>query len=434
MAEQTDTYLSLDLALRIGEILLSSGSGAADVTATMLTVTGATGLRNVSADVTFTQLTLTHQPRVDEPAVVQQRRVTMRGIDYADLTEVDHLVRRLAAHEVTVDEARSALAQVVSTGHRRPRWAVAIGWGAMGAGIALLLGGGFVVSAIAFVAAVLIDNIKRVMSRGRWPDFYQQVAGAFVATLLALATEASGLDVEPSRVVTVGIVMLLAGIGFVGAAQDALAGFPVTAGARILEAVLATAGIVAGVSGGLALGRVLGINIGRFEPGAVALAAASVMVLGAAITAAAFAFASYAPLRSLAPIAVVGGLGQVVVLSLDDPSLGSTWATAAAAIVVGVVSYSVAGRVRVPPLVVVVSSVVPLLPGLAIYRGLTLLSEGGDGMNFLASAGATAIALAAGVLLGQYIAQPLRKEARRLENRLAGPRLVGPLRGRRKRG
>ena len=31
------------------------------------------------------------------------------------------------------------------------------------------------------------------------------------------------------------------------------------------------------------------------------------------------------------------------------------------------------GRVRVPPLVIVVPAIVPLLPGLAIYRGLALL-------------------------------------------------------------
>jgi hypothetical protein len=34
------------------------------------------------------------------------------------------------------------------------------------------------------------------------------------------------------------------------------------------------------------------------------------------------------------------------------------------------------------------------------------------------------------VILGEYIAQPLRREARKLETRLAGPRLVGPLRAR----
>jgi uncharacterized membrane protein YjjB (DUF3815 family) len=80
----------------------------------------------------------------------------------------------------------------------------------------------------------------------------------------------------------------------------------------------------------------------------------------------------------------------------------------------------------VPPLVVVVPAIVPLLPGLEIYRGLALLAEGQDGVPQLVSALATALALAAGVILGQYLAQPLKREAHRLEIRLSGPRMVGP--------
>jgi uncharacterized membrane protein YjjB (DUF3815 family) len=97
---------------------------------------------------------------------------------------------------------------------------------------------------------------------------------------------------------------------------------------------------------------------------------------------------------------------------------------------IGVVSYSVAGRIKVPPLVVVVSAIVPLLPGLSIYRGLSLLATGGGGLVPIIGAAGIAIALAAGVILGEYVAQPLRREARKLETRLAGPRLVGPLRAR----
>ena len=97
---------------------------------------------------------------------------------------------------------------------------------------------------------------------------------------------------------------------------------------------------------------------------------------------------------------------------------------------IGITSYSLSRMVRVPPLVVVVSAIVPLLPGLAIYRGLSLLAAGGNGILSLMAAAAIAIALAAGVILGEYVAQPLHREARRLEHRLAGPRLVGPLRAR----
>ncbi len=95
------------------------------------------------------------------------------------------------------------------------------------------------------------------------------------------------------------------------------------------------------------------------------------------------------------------------------------------------VSYTVAGWAEVPPLVIVVSGIVPLLPGLSIYRGLSLLgADDYTGILAMITAAAIAISLAAGVILGEYVAQPLRREARRLEQRLAGPRLVGPLRAR----
>ena len=101
---------------------------------------------------------------------------------------------------------------------------------------------------------------------------------------------------------------------------------------------------------------------------------------------------------------------------------------------IGLVSYSVAGRVRVPALVVVVSAIVPLLPGLSIYRGLSLLSagltEGDTGLLSIITAAAIAIALASGVIFGEYLAQPLKREARRLENRLSDPRRVRQFPGR----
>lgn len=430
MPQTRETYKTLDLALRVGEVLLSSGAGAADVTATMWSVVHACGVRGVDIDVTFTVLTISHQASADEPALVQVRHVRHREIDYEDLTQVDHIVTELIAGEIDRDTARSRLAKVVSSGHRRPRWAATLGYGVMGAGVGLLLGGGWLVNLIAFVAAVAIDQLVRAMSRRRLPGFYQQVAGGLLATLVAVGAAASDLQVEPSFVVTVGIVMLLAGIGFMGAVQDALTGFPLTASARVLEAMLATAGIIAGVSGGLTVGRMLGVDLGRLDPGVGSLSEAGAVVVGATVAAAAFAFASYAPLRSLPAIAVVAGAAAFVSMVLESQGFGRAWSTAVAAVLIGLASYSLAGRVRVPPLVVVVPAIVPLLPGLSIFRGLSLMAAGGNGILSLVGAAAIAIALASGVILGEYVAQPLQREARRLEHRLAGPRLVGPLRAR----
>src|SRR3954447_19147294 len=195
-----DIFKTLDLGLRIGEVLLSSGAGAADVGATMLNVAHVCGLRSATADVTFTELAMSYQTSFDEPALIQIRNVRHREIDYEDLTLVDHLVRDLVGGVIDRDRAGAQLARIVSSGHRLPRWAVTLGWGAMGIGVGLLVGGNVVVTLIAGLAAIAVDLLQRRMSRRRLPGFYQQVAGGLLATLIAVGTAAGHFAVSPSLV------------------------------------------------------------------------------------------------------------------------------------------------------------------------------------------------------------------------------------------
>ena len=429
MAEIKDIQRSLDLALRVGEMLLSNGAGAADVTATMSSVTQFLGLRNVLVDVTFTTLTLSYDAGVEDPVITMRRQVTHRESDYADLTAVDHIVADLINEEVTREQAAAQILQLSSSGHPTPRWAVTVSWGVTATGVALLLGGDWVVMLLAAVSGAALEVLQRRLARLRLPFFYSQVAGGLLATTLAVGVAATPIPINPSLVVTASIVMLLAGLGFIGAFQDALTGFYLTANARILEVMFATVGIIVGVSGGLGLGRWMGVDV-LVDPDLSAdLSNLPAVIIGSALTAAGFAFSAYSPARILAPIAIIGGLGGGISFALVESQVHRAAAAGIAAFVIGFVSYWVAGRVRVPPLVIVVSSIVPLLPGLLIYTSLTLLAaENFTGIVAMITAIAVALMLTAGVILGEYVAQPLQREARRLERRLSGPRLVGPIR------
>lgn len=432
MSETRQRHMTIDLCLRVGELLLSSGAGAADVVATMQSVARHLGLRNATVDVTFTSLAMSWQPDPGEPPVALLRNVVQREIDYEDLSRVDHLVRQILEDEVDLTEARAIVAKVSSTGHARGRTKVTLGWGAMCAGVALMLGGGVLVCVIAFVTAAVIDRLQGAMARRRLPRFYQQVAGGAVATIIAVVTASLDPSLDPSLVVTANIVMLLSGIGFMGALQDCLTGFYVTGSARITEALLATAGIIGGVSGGLSFARVVNVDVGRIEQWHTSLQGVAVIAGGAAICAAGFAYASYAPKRTLAPVAALAALALVISRGIQAGGFGATWGTGVAAFVVGLIAWTVSRWISVPPLVIVVSAVVPMLPGFSIYGGLSLL--GGEsavpaaGILSLVTAASISLALAAGVILGEYVAQPVTREARKLERRLAGPRLVGPLR------
>jgi uncharacterized membrane protein YjjP (DUF1212 family) len=427
VSDVREVNATMDLALRIGELLLSSGAGAGDVSAAMNNVARACGLRGYTADVMFTELTMSQQTSADVPALIQIRQVRYRDVDYGHVTEVDHLIRAIVAGTVDRAQATSRLNRIVSSGHGRPRWSVTLALGVMGAGVGLLLGGNWLVVVLAAAAAMLVVLLQRHMGRRRLPAFYQQVAGGLLATLIAVGVAATPADVSPSLVISTSIVMLLAGVNFLGAIQDAITGFPVTAGARILEAVLATAGIVAGVSGGLQVADVLGVDLGRVDPVASTTAAVPAMVIGGAVAAAAYAFSAYAPLRALVPVALVSAAAAGVYAASLDRGFGVAWSSALAALLIGLVSYPVASRGRFPALVMVAAGIMPFLPGLSIYRGLALMAtDPSAGLLAMVTAVAIAIGLSSGAILGEYLAQPIRREARRLEARLAGPRLVGP--------
>ena len=78
-AERTrEIHLSMDLILRIGEMLLSSGAGAADVTASMRSVADHLGLRQAEVDVTFTALSMSHQRSLDDVPILMMRHVQQR--------------------------------------------------------------------------------------------------------------------------------------------------------------------------------------------------------------------------------------------------------------------------------------------------------------------------------------------------------------------
>ncbi len=423
----------MDLALRAGEMLLSNGAGAADVAATMSSICHHLGLRGTYVDVTYIMLTMIHDQELDEPPLVLRRNVTRRETDFEDVTAVDRLVADLLSDEIDLDEARRRLSAIVTGGHARPRWLVVGGSGLVGAGVAMMLGGNAAVTAIAFLAAVAIELLRRPMEVRRLPDFYIQVVGGLCGSLIAVSAAALSLPAPPSLVIASNIVVLLAGLGLMGAIQDALSGYHLTAVARLLEVLLATAGIVAGVSGGLMVGRMLGVDLGS-GASLPDLSHLPFVTVGAGLAAAGFAVQSYAPWPVVPGIAAIAAGAGALSATLTQNGMDRPWSAGLVAVLIGIVSYPVSQWLRIPALVIVVSAIVPLLPGLTVYLALAQLAEENlSGVFAGITAVAVALALAAGVILGEYVAQPLGRETRRLERRLAGPRLVGPFRARSRR-
>ncbi|MBO0849754.1 MAG: threonine/serine exporter family protein [Pseudonocardia sp.] len=98
--DDTRVQRVLDLAMRVGEVLLSSGEGVAEATETMLRLADAGGLPTCEVDITFTSITMCCHRGMVAPPVTTMRLVRYRSLDLTRLTEVSQLVDRIERGEL----------------------------------------------------------------------------------------------------------------------------------------------------------------------------------------------------------------------------------------------------------------------------------------------------------------------------------------------
>ncbi len=412
----------IDLALRIGESLLSTGASAADVVATVLRLTAAYGVRSAHVDITFTSISVSIQRGTDEDPLSVMRVIKARSPDYTRLERIQALVDDIATgarggkgHPV-VEVARAELSDILSTPHPYRRWVVTMGYVLIAVGVVVLFDGGPVMWLVAGLSAAVVDRVQRLLQIVGVAAFFSQAVSASIPTMIAVllfALADVGLEVpgvtSPSLVVVSGIVVLLAGLGVMGAAQDAIDGYYVTAGARGLEVVMMTLGIAIGVSAVLAVANRTGIPM-PISPFLVLGGSPVTGTIGATVVAIGFSLASYTGARAMGVAAVLGATAWVVFEVVSLLGVGQAATVTVAAAVVGVLGHSVYRVLRVPELAITTAAIVSLLPGLAVYRALFLMMEDSSQLvnaavvEFL-TAVSTGLGLAAGLSIGSYIAR-----------------------------
>jgi uncharacterized membrane protein YjjB (DUF3815 family) len=198
----------------------------------------------------------------------------------------------------------------------------------------------------------------------------------------------------------------------------------VTAAARAFEVVVLSLGIAIGITVVLAVGQRLGYPI-AISPYTRLTDDLGIQVACAVVIAVAFAIQSYSSARAAAIAGLAAGLGWALLALLEQLEIGPTMASAAAALLIGLVARLMARRLSVSALAVTTGAIVPLLPGRAVYQGISqIVSEPtgagiSAGLPTLVGAFGLGLGLAAGVSLGNYFAGLVL--ASRAGQRLAQP-------------
>lgn len=431
----------IDLTLRIGEAMLSTGGSAADVTATMLRLTSAYGIRSAHVDITFTSVEISIHRGLDEDPLSVLRVVSTRAPDYSRLQQVQKTVDRVTGrgepdHEPPdVAEARRDLERALRQPHPYRHWVVTAATALLAAGVVALFDSGPMTWLLAGATAAFVEMTKRVLSKAGVAAFFIQAVCASVATIpvaLLYWGRVHGVDPlggdPPSLVAIAGIIVLLAGLSAMGAAKDALDGFYITAGARGLEVVMMTAGIAVGITLTLGVAQELGVPI-AISPNFATNPNVVVATAAAGLIGLAFALTTYAPPRAVLAAALVAVLGWLTLELVSSVAPSTGVAVAVAAGVVGLAGYLTYRMIRVPELAITTAGIVAMLPGLAIYRALNAMmnSETASVLtaaNEMFSAIGIGLGLAAGISLGGFLARRVfewDRAAQRVNRHSSGP-------------
>ncbi|MBA9001342.1 MULTISPECIES: threonine/serine ThrE exporter family protein [Thermomonospora] len=414
---------ALDLVLRVGELLLTSGESTERVTESMFGLAVAYELPRCEVQVTLTSLVVSAHPGNGRPPVTGSRAIRRRTPAYWRLTALHQLVQEASLGLLEPAAAHRRLAEIERAPAPYPRWLLVAAFGLIAASASVLSGGGALAASTAFGATVLGDRAAAVLARRGVAEFYQLALAAAIATAAAALVVAVGTPARASTVVTGAILALLPGRPLVASIQDGITGDLISATARLMEVFFIIAGIVAGVGLVVYTAVRLDFPIDMTQLPSSPPALDPVQVLAAAGVSVAFAVSLAAPRGTVLPALLGGALIWVLFVLLRAQDVPPVLASAVAATALSVPANLYADRRRAPVQPYMVPIIGPLLPGGMLYQGMVELNSGSPQSGLLSLIGAlsVALALAAGVNLGGELVRAFRRFGLSASGRWARP-------------
>ena len=420
----TPNMRALRMATTMADQLLSMGVSANSVVSKVLDVTDTYCERPVHIDISANVIMVSQLRGIEREPLTMIRPVAPRELNYMTIQSIQNLIYEIGKGQHTLDAAEALLETLLAHPKRFPWWAIMFGNASIVAGVTLMYTSDWQVIVTTFGIGIAIDRVLALLVRYSIPPFFRQAVAALFITLLAAGITALGssgieffADTNPTLLVVGGVVMLVAGLVIVGAIQDAIDEYYVTANARIGKVVMLTVGIVVGILAGLYTARKLGIGI-AVSTDPLALNSLAFQVIGASIAAAGYALASQTRRRAIVGVGLIGGVGLFVLSCIvANTTISAVPASGVAALIIGAAAAIISRLWRTPSVGIISGGIVPLVPGLALYTGLMQLIRYPPGdplfptaIGTLFTAVALALTIAAGASLGSMIGRPLRQQ------------------------
>ena len=354
-----------ELLLSVGQLLMENGADTAQIVRDMKRVAAYMGIGADKFHLHIMYTTLMLNISDEHHSHTSFRKCVKHAVDMRIISGVSRLTWRTMREHYTLDELAGELKKIAERPRFYNKWFTVCAAGT-GCGAFCTLFGCDFNAAIYTAISAIIGKLIQMQCHDRFGinPYVSMTFAAFSATIVAYLTHLLPTT-TPWHPLIAASLFLVPGIPLINAFSDMLNTYLISGAARILHTVI--------IIGAMTFGIVFAIGMADFDSFTnLAMRPESNYLLfaaAAAIGAASFAMFFNLPARLLYA-AAIGGIICVCTRNfmVFELGFGSEIGTLVGATLVSVTAAQAIHWLHTPSLVLIVPAVIPLVPGVLIYR------------------------------------------------------------------
>ncbi len=423
--EQKDLLRRLELLLCTGELLMASAADTARVMRTMERVAAFLNLAEEKLQIYINYNMLMVNWSDGDSVLTKFKRVKKHGIDMTAISQVSDLTCRATDERMSLTEFEEELAAIRQQERHYTPWQVALGAGLACGGFCMQFGGDWTAFLYSSIAAAIGLRLRMFIASKPGANHYVSiVVVAFVSTLLAwlfaFVSSTSALSPflprlfhssTPWHPLMACALFIVPGVPLINFVSDMLSGHVHIGFTRAMNTLLMVVSMVFGIAFAV---QVCGIDNFVRDLSMVPHHDYMTYAIAAAISAMGFSMIFNIPPRLLWVVAL-GGVIAVCCrnfVNLGESNgnvgldMGLTIGSLAGSALISVLLTRIVHWVHAPHHCLSIPSVIPMIPGVLMYRALFAFidmqgnaAEVAIGMNYLIKASLVIFCIALGVAI-----------------------------------
>lgn len=379
LTEQETTLLirrKLDLLLRTGQLLVESAADTNRIVRNMNRVAAYLGLpeEKLHIDVSYTMLVANLSDGSHSYSKFQ--KCEKHGINMTAISEISKLSWKAIEQDYSLDRYEEELEKIKSKKRNYLPYLVAVGAGFACGGFCKLFGCDWIAFLFASICAFMGFRVRARCIEFGINHYMSITIAAFVATCLAYATSFSGLSTTPYHPLLACALFIVPGVPLINFVDDMIDNYIQVGIIRAVNTVLMLCAMAFGIVIAMRLLVMEDVVIDKkfSELSMVPHDSYYVYAISAAIAAMGFSMI-FNIQRRLLWVVAIGGIVAVCTRNFVNFELGygPVVGSFMGSLVVSLIAVKAVHWFHVPNHVLTIPSVIPMIPGVLMYRALFAL-------------------------------------------------------------